>query len=436
VLLGGFASGVAAALTHHFVYRHFDGEKVTVYNQRNLHIVGQVLARLVTLCLTLGAAFSYRQYVWFQVRRKFFPISALDNLFAVDRSITVLFSGGKTWVYATVAMLLASFMWAIQIPSFITPGTLTTVLSTNSQNATINAPYPKICLFDGRSTNDQIDTDCYTVYSTDTDTISPGFYRTVIGTEISSEIPQITSPCLHQNCTYTLQYNAPTLRCSAAPITAIPSNISDLSFYTSEHASEIAVLGWIGVTNFNPSTTNSGIPNPFPSSSEIYEDNHPELGSFVLNVTAFRSAHPLVYESATCSFWNTSMLFKFDFPDSGVGQVITHLQSNYLNNLADPAYGYGDGVGTPDAAVQAYWDIMVTPLKGYVALFNISGGYSDAMNEIAGLSPSAVRLTSLRKYIYTEKDLVELGYDPNAPGNLSDALTELSRNVSLALTNL
>jgi len=77
---------------------------------------------------------------------------------------------------------------------------------------------------------------------------------------------------------------------------------------------------------------------------------------------------------------------------------------------------------------------------GYVVMYN---GITDIFDD-SGSSPdsqdttgqSSARDTSLRRYIYSRADAAVAGCDPTAPGNAGAALEELSRNISVALTQV
>lgn len=71
--------------------------------------------------------------------------------------------------------------------------------------------------------------------------------------------------------------------------------------------------------------------------------------------------------------------------------------------------------------------------NGTADIFDASGASPDSQNTTG---QSSARDTSLRRYIYTGADAAVAGYDPTAPGNAGTALEELSRNISIALTQV
>jgi len=126
ILLGGLVLGVAISIGHHFFYTSLDGQEASAEDQEHFHFIGLILARLVSVCLTAAAAMAYRQWIWGLLRRRDMPIGSIDTLFSLDTSVAELVLGFKTWRVAFIVMCFACFLWALQIPSLRTPGTLST----------------------------------------------------------------------------------------------------------------------------------------------------------------------------------------------------------------------------------------------------------------------------------------------------------------------
>ncbi|THZ04177.1 hypothetical protein D6C95_03423 [Aureobasidium pullulans] len=319
-----------------------------------------------------------------------------------------LVTGWKTWPLATFAMLLAVFLNCIQIPSLITPGSLSTEIVSKRETLLMDVPTTRICQFGfkarGHNTADVNETGCYAYYDIVSDRINSGLNKVLWGTSYAGQIPQLKSPC----------------GVNASPDFAglasgyLPQNYSEsyASFFMAFGGSTMSLAG----KNFT-----------------VYQR---------FNMTLLTGTTPVTYKSWDCGLFNTSMALEFSYTGQSSSQVVFQQPLNYLNqiDLQDSSYDdYSDS-----SSLMTYWTQMTGLFTGIVHGQAISHDKYDAsgVNSQPGTfsqrtaNLSAARDTSLGRYIYTGPDRLTAGYDPSAPGDAGTALEEISRNISVAMTQI
>lgn len=449
LLVASLVIGVGAATAHHFLYSHYDGKPALPTDQERLHFGGLALARIVSMLLTLAAGIAFRQWIWRLLRRKSLPIGSIDTLSVLDSSMFELVTGWKTWPLATFAMLLAVFLNCIQVPSLISPGSLSTEIVSQSDIRTMDVPATRICQFgfDASNPSNRLDgnalwntanvnnTGCYAYYDSTSDRINSGLNKVLWGTSYAGQIPQLKSPCgVNGNCSYTLNYLAPTLQCSSIPPPEISPRFGSMGGYLPQNYTSgddyigmffMAFGGTIVKRTFND--TNSSVYRNF-------------------NMTLLTGVSPVTYQSWDCGFFNTSMAFNFTYTGQSSSQVVLEKPPTYLNEIDFGASIFDYDTYLGPNSVETYWTQMTGLFAGIVQgqigqnshdIYDGSGFSSNTdtfSQRTANLS--AARDTSLGRYIYTGPDRVTAGYDPLAPGDAGTALEEISRNISVAMTQM
>ncbi|KAL2030079.1 hypothetical protein VTO58DRAFT_109272 [Aureobasidium pullulans] len=342
-----------------------------------------------------------------------------------------LVTGWKTWPLATFAMLLAVFLNCIQIPSLITPGSLSTEIVSKRETLLMDVPTTRICQFGfkarGHNTADVNETGCYACYDIVSDRINSGLNKVLWGTSYAGQIPQLKSPCgANGNCSYVLNYVAPTLKCSSVlpPVTSpdfaglaggyLPQN------YSESYASFFMAFG-------GPTMSLAG------KNFTVYQR---------FNMTLLTGTTPVTHKSWDCGLFNTSMALEFSYTGQSSSQVVFQQPLNYLNQIDLQDSSYDDYLGS--SSLMTYWTQMTGLFTGIVHGQAISHDIYDAsgVNSHPGTfsqrtaNLSASRDTSLGRYIYTGPDRLTAGYDPSAPGDAGTALEEISRNISVAMTQI
>lgn len=356
----------------------------------------------------------------------------------VDQSMFELISGWKTWTTAAGTMMLAILLWGIQIPSLVTPGSLSTGIDVRLSYAPTLVSEARMCQFgyairdpdNGLDTANLTETGCYAYYDVLNDKTNSGLNRVIWGTSFAGQIPELESPCKNSNCSYSLEYMAPTLKCGRVqPPSTPPHYLVQGGAYLPRNYTDPSA-GWQGQFFLAFAGTTSQIAGP----------------NLYFNMTLLTGIEPVEYGSHRCLFYNTSMKFNFSFSDHKNSQVTLARPPLYLNELNLTA-----ALETPlsSSALTTYWTGLTGLFTGLVQgmvdqsswnIYDASGGTSSIGGTSSGPQSSqifsAARDTSLRRYIYTGPDRAPAGYDPSATGNAGTALEELSRNVSVAMTQL
>jgi hypothetical protein len=356
------------------------------------------------------------------------PVGNVDTLMDATNNFDTILSGWNTWFNAWTLMTLACLVWAIQIASWLTPAAIVAANGTTSKVDSGFVSNPIMCGFNYFPTSLQDNfTSCFNTQTIPFDELNMGLWRTVVGTQMSGEIPTFKNPCHGSACNYNLTFNAPTLKCST---TALPSVDSSWGAGYLGTGSNTTGISWYGWSNLNPSGELSGLPKLNPSQEQIYNNTPVIINTIEFSTVALTTATPPSYAAYTCELWNTSLSYTVDFPQGSAGQSFTLNNRDFISSLTHAVNG-GNGVDGSDAPIKAYWELLTTPLKGVII--------SDAGNDVSSSSSiqSAVRLTAMRSWVNLgSNDLPAWGFDSGAGSNIGDALELLSQNVSIAMIGL
>jgi hypothetical protein len=136
-----FVSGVVGAIAHHAFYRSLDGREAK--NQLWMGRIGTGMAFYTKASLVGSVVLSYKQRIWYSLRRRGMTVGAIDGLYV---SLTELFnlytnissfsviedpSQFRKWEMLTgakLAVLMAASAWTIPLAAVFSPSTLTTTL--------------------------------------------------------------------------------------------------------------------------------------------------------------------------------------------------------------------------------------------------------------------------------------------------------------------
>ncbi|ORY61740.1 uncharacterized protein BCR38DRAFT_459530 [Pseudomassariella vexata] len=121
-----FAFGVCCAVGHHLFYSAFNGRPAD-----NLIVMlryGTILAFAAKAGLAAAAITAFRQRIWTTVRSKLLSVAALDSLFAATEDLAALLNL-EIYKSATLAMVLAVFIWLTPLVIILTSNTLTVELA-------------------------------------------------------------------------------------------------------------------------------------------------------------------------------------------------------------------------------------------------------------------------------------------------------------------
>jgi hypothetical protein len=111
LLLTTLILGVASALGHHFLYKHYDGREVGDTSEQEWIIRGgTALAFLTKTFLASALTIAYTQHVWLTFRKKFVTVQAIDAVLAASHNLLSFLNGEMYWK-AKTATILALVIW-------------------------------------------------------------------------------------------------------------------------------------------------------------------------------------------------------------------------------------------------------------------------------------------------------------------------------------
>lgn len=123
LMVAFYLLGAGLAVTHHFVYRHFDG-KAVADTQRWINLFATAIAFAIKTCLTVSIGLAFQETLWAAVRRNFIKVESLDRLFSAQSNPLSFFSWDAV-THAFLPFTLAAVAWILPFVAVFTPGTLT-----------------------------------------------------------------------------------------------------------------------------------------------------------------------------------------------------------------------------------------------------------------------------------------------------------------------
>ncbi|THZ17808.1 hypothetical protein D6C89_08595 [Aureobasidium pullulans] len=165
-------------------------------------------------------------------------------------------------------------------------------------------------------------TGCYAYYDSTSDRINSGLNKVLWGTSYAGQIPQLKSPCgVNGNCSYTLNYLAPTLKCSPIPPPEISPRFGSMGGYLPQNYT--SGDDYIGL--FFMAFGGTIVKRTFKdTNSSVYRN---------FNMTLLTGVSPVTYQSWDCGFFNTSMAFNFTYTGQSSSQVVLQNPPTYLNEI-------------------------------------------------------------------------------------------------------
>lgn len=237
-----FILGVASAVSHHVYYSQLDQTTAGNADQQQWVIqIGAGLAFLSGAALASVIGISRTQWVWVTLRRRFITLAGIDALFGVT-SDPLYFKNLDMLRRAKLATLMAVIMWIIPFTAILTPGAISvqTITKTYTVSCSVrtlrfdfdtNSTAERLCC-----TNDNLTTTDVGFYSEEEVSGIPVFTERVLrlaaysgviqppgnnGLDSTGAIPQIkpihdttVAQDCGRNCTYTVKFLAPSIKCS------------------------------------------------------------------------------------------------------------------------------------------------------------------------------------------------------------------------------
>ncbi|EXJ60638.1 hypothetical protein A1O7_04791 [Cladophialophora yegresii CBS 114405] len=138
-MFSSFLSAVLVAIAHHILNLKLDGREVAelAVDQQWISRIGNALAYVVKVLLVLATGTAYFQRVWHHARGKPTKLNQFDSLFGVQDSI-LEFRHAKFWLRRPILLLVALILWLIPLATITTPGTLSVVPASVSQQRNVS----------------------------------------------------------------------------------------------------------------------------------------------------------------------------------------------------------------------------------------------------------------------------------------------------------
>ena len=422
-----FLAGIALAISHYVYLSSLAGKDSL--NQEWVNRFSLAFPTLVKMSLTSALQVAVCQLVWRRLwkSKTGTSVDTINALFSMDTTIFSFFNVG-TWRDALIATMLAVGIWLMNFIPVVAPSALSVGLVTSLDS------FPHCTVPTLNITNDfagqglRLQREDYTFTS-----FSPAQAATDLVQSVAASGLQATwpSPC-GSNCSYMLQFEAPSLRCTSGASPYDPAaNWTDAGGQTtSAHPwwngfgdgsnTSASVLGdsdfeyspaYEAYLNRNTSRFWVGISSPF---GDDPADN--ATVSQFLNLTVF-----------FCDIMNTT----YDIHVSYINgqQAVNLIDLTYLNNITIPAsvwqggFLYSRDQDRISAAIAAL----------YIPLYSlISGQIVRDPQSSFGISTNIAQIPALvREVSINDTGTPTLLYIPD-PGMLPH-LEQLSHNISLSL---
>lgn len=210
-----FLVAVGMALGHHFFLKSLNDKPVS--NQVWINRYSLAKAFVVKFSVTAAISLAYVQRLWFTLQRTEggVTVRAIDALFNAQESYLSLFVL-DFWRSAFLAALVAVVVWLMPLIALVSPTALSVGFLTQSSMIP-NCAVPTLDMTDQNWQNHGTSLALSTVsYTGVTYTPSMTARRIVAATCQGGQQLGWSSPC-GPNCTYTVNFVAPALRCTRTP---------------------------------------------------------------------------------------------------------------------------------------------------------------------------------------------------------------------------
>ena len=422
-----FLGGIALAISHYAYLSSLAGKDSL--NQEWVNRFSLAFPALVKIFLTSALQVAVCQLVWRRLwkSKTGTSIDTINALFSMDTTIFSFFNVG-TWRDALIATLLAVGIWLMNFIPVVAPSALSVGLVTSLDS------FPHCTVPTLNITNDfpgqglRLQRQDYTSI-----TFSPSQAATDLVQSVAVSGLQATwpSPC-GSNCSYMLQFEAPSLRCTSGASPYDPAaNWTDGSGQTAS-----AHPWWSGVgdgSNISASVLGDSDFEYSPAYEAYLNQN---TSRFWVGISSPLGNHPA--DNATVSeFLNLTAFFcdimntTYDIHVSYINgqQAVNLIDLTYLNNITIPAsiwqglFHYSSYQDRISAAIAAL----------YIPLYSLISGeiFRDPRSSFV-ISTNIAQIPALvREVNVDDAGKPTLLYIPD-PGMLPH-LEQLSHNMSLSL---
>ena len=422
-----FLIGIALAISHYAYLSSLAGKDSL--NQEWVNRFSLAFPTLVKIVLTSALQVAVCQLVWrtLWMSKTGTSIDTINALFSMDTTIFSLFNVG-TWRDALIATLLAVGIWLLNFIPIVAPSALSVGLVTSLDS------FPHCTVPTLNITNDfpgqglRLQREDYT-----STYFSPSQAATDLVQSVAVSGKQATwpSPC-GSNCSYMLQFEAPSLRCTSGASPYDPTaNWTDGDGRTAS-----AHPWWNGSgdgSNISASVLEDGDFEYSPAYEAYLNQN---TSRFWVGISSPLGNEPA--DNATVSqFLNLTVFFcdimntTYDIDVNYINgqQAVNLIDLTYLNNITIPAsvwqgrFNYSSYQDRTSAAIAAL----------YIPLYSLISGQIVRDPRISlGISTNIAQIPALvREVNVTDTGNPTLLYIPD-PGMLPH-LEQLSHNMSLSL---
>ena len=426
-----FLAGIGLAIGHYAYLSSLAGKDS--YNQQWINRFSLAIATVVKIFLTSALQVAVCQLIWRRLwkSRKGTSVDTINALFSMDTAIFSFFNA-DIWRDALIATLLAVGIWLMNLVSVVAPTALSVDLSTSSGSV------PSCTVPTVNMTNDipghglLLQHEDYTLTS-----FSPSQAANNLVNSVAANSQQATwlSPC-GSNCSYMLQFEAPSLRCTSGASPYDPA--ANWTLY----GQSLGANPWWNGFGDGSNVSATDIELDFVEGPAYIADLNVNTSKFWVGISSPLGDDPTVSNMTASQFLNMTAFFcdimnttyDVNVTYSNSQQLLDIIGLTYLNNITIPTniwQGTFDKEDTHDADTQERTLAAIAAL--YLPLYNSIRGYiiRDPRDYML-ISTNIAQIPALvREVNVSSVGVPTLFYIPD-PGMLPH-LEQLSRNLSLSL---
>ncbi|KAF2873299.1 hypothetical protein BDV95DRAFT_516925 [Massariosphaeria phaeospora] len=373
--------GAAGAVGHHVFYRRLDGQEAK--HQLEMIRWGTALAFFVKSTMVGSVVMSYRQRVWYTVRKRALTIKAIDGFFSATEDFT------QFWNWEMIRNgKLAAFMalcgWLIPIASVLAPGALTQELQSkygdNHCPSVAALNFTREETFNFRNKQNFLGSSLTFLNTTDIKAEKEGWFDyydqpSKLARRLAITSAYLGKPATHPNasvnacgqgwnCTYVIEFKGPGYKCDEIANNSFPLNEAapfNLSIIAPQ--GDNLYYSEVGRGDYKSPQIDSkdGMPiqdPPYPDSLGVFESEPILWVGYATNTTIpYEKGSPQAEKWVNrqepkmfkCTLYHTVYAFRMSYNDSL--QAATRIRRDFLKPIVDttitPVGDTGEYVAAP-----------------------------------------------------------------------------------------
>ena len=423
-----FLAGIALAISHYAYLSSLAGKDSL--NQEWVNRFSLAFPTLVKISLTSALQVAVCQLVWRRLwkSKTGTSIDTINALFSMDTTIFSFFNVG-TWRDALIATLLAVGIWLMNFIPIFAPSALSVGLVT-SLDSFPHCTVPTLNIInDSAGQGLLVQHEDYTSTTFSSSQAATDLVQSVAVSGLQATWP---SPC-GSNCSYMLQFEAPSLRCTSGASPYDPA-----ANWTDTSGRMASAHPWWSGFDDGSNTSASVLANGDFEYSPAYEAYlNQNTSKFWVGISSPLGNYPEAVNATVSQFLNLTVFFcdimntTYDIHVSYINgqQAVNLIDLTYLNNITIPAsiwHGAFNSSSDQDKILAAIAALYI-PL--YIL---ISGEITRDPQSSFVISTNIAQIPALvREVNVDDNGTPTLMYIPD-PGMLPH-LEQLSHNMSLSL---